>query len=293
MVPRSERLRLKTAARDDRIVKFYAEELTLPQVARLVRSSIDTVRMVLEERGIARRRRTDAWVGLQARNDMIVEAYKAGTPLAQIAENARLSVDGVIFMLKVRGIARNRSRQRQRTNRARDLKIAAAYRNGKTIKEAGVVVGLGFGGARDALLRLKVPIRTSGVGRKLPEQDRWKKLRRKIAAAKELYTVRGLSTKEIGQRLGIQPNTISKNFKRMGIKIRTGKSTITPEQVQRIRDQLVRRHETPQSLAREYRMSESAIRDIGTGESWPHIPWRTTRRYVPQNSGGAKPRRSR
>ncbi len=293
MSPRSERLRLKTAPRDDRIVRFYAEELTLPQVARLLRSSIDTVRMVLKERGIPRRRRTDAWVGLPARNDMIVEAYKAGTPLARIAENARLSVDGVIFMLKVRGVARNRFRQRQRTNRPRDLKIAAAYRNGKTIREAGAVVGLGFGGARDALLRLKVPIRTSGVGRKLPEQDRWKKMRRKIAAGAQLYTVRGLSTKEIGRRLGIQPNTISKNFKRMGLKIRHGKSRITPEQVQRIRDQLVRRHETPQSLAREYRMSEASIRAIGTGKSWQHVPWRTTRRYVPKNSGVAGPRGGR
>lgn len=288
MRTRSQALRNRTTTRDDRIVALYAQELTLPEIARRLRSSIDTARMVLKERGVRRRRKTDAWSELRARNDYIVEAYKGGIPLAEIAQEANLSIDGVLFILKVRGVARDRTQRQQRENRARDLKIAAAYRRGKTIKEAGAEVGLGFGGAREALLRLKVPIRTSGVGRKLPEQERWKEMRRKIAAAAELYTRDGLTTAEIGRRLGFQAHTVSKNLRRMGIPIRTGKSTLTEPQVHRIREELIEKKATPRKLAEKYGMSTSAIRDIGKGVSWGEVAWRTKKRYVPKGAGKAK-----
>src|SRR5438105_4096182 len=84
--PRLPELRAKTAPRDDRIVQFYTEGLTLVQVSRALHTSIDTARMVLNERGIARRRKTDEDPALKIRNDFIVEAYQKGRPLTEIAK---------------------------------------------------------------------------------------------------------------------------------------------------------------------------------------------------------------
>ena len=56
MQDRSPELRAKTSPRDDRIARFYAQGLTLAQVSRALHTSIDTARMVLNERAIPHRR---------------------------------------------------------------------------------------------------------------------------------------------------------------------------------------------------------------------------------------------
>lgn len=168
---------------------------------------------------------------------------------------------------------------------ARDKTIARLYTRDKlTAEQIGVRLGLTKGCVKQILVRRGVPRRKPGdwVPGRPPRFYQTRAYAQLVAP--RLGTGPGTSAASFAKAGGVNPATLLKHLRAIGVRSRIGNASTTrlwPDQVAAIKAQLLRGGKTQQRIADEYGVGLNTIGCIAMGQSWRHVPWPGGAKYKP------------
>ena len=96
------------------------------------------------------------------RNAAVVDGYRAGKTLAELAREHSVSRSMIAKILRRTGVERRRRGPRPGAHADRDAQIVALYRNGATLSQVGERYGISKTGVRWILMRDGVTLAPMG-----------------------------------------------------------------------------------------------------------------------------------
>ena len=203
----------------DEIVTRYQAGESLAKIARSYGTSDNTVKRILEQRGVQRRQAHEAFTKAPGRGpqglaeslpaEQIISRYREGASLADLAKAYKVSVGTIRRVMDARGEERRSPAptkgSSRATSHATEAEIVLRSKQGQSLRDIAAALGISKNTVRNALDRqATVPSNKPGFPRHdLPVEE----IARRRAA--------GESAKELADEYGVSETTINRRLRTM------------------------------------------------------------------------------